>query len=46
VIETVRQRVAAATGRVLRSEVRMVGFDDADPDAFDARLVPAPVEER
>jgi UDP-N-acetylmuramate dehydrogenase len=46
VIETVRQRVAAATGRVLRSEVRMVGFDDADPDAFDARLVPAPLEER
>ena len=31
VIETVRERVAEATGYVLRSEVRLVGFDD-DPD--------------
>ncbi len=31
VIETVRERVTAATGYVLRSEVRLVGFDDA-PD--------------
>jgi UDP-N-acetylmuramate dehydrogenase len=29
VIETVRERVAAATGYVLRSEVRLVGFDDS-----------------
>jgi UDP-N-acetylmuramate dehydrogenase len=28
VIEAVRERVAAATGYVLRSEVRLVGFDD------------------
>jgi UDP-N-acetylmuramate dehydrogenase len=31
VMEAVRDRVAAATGHVLRSEVRLVGFDD-DPD--------------
>jgi UDP-N-acetylmuramate dehydrogenase len=30
VIETVRERVAAETGYRLRSEVRLVGFDDAD----------------
>jgi UDP-N-acetylmuramate dehydrogenase len=38
VIEAVRGRVAEATGYQLRSEVRLVGFDDADPMAFDARL--------
>jgi UDP-N-acetylmuramate dehydrogenase len=31
VMEAVRDRVAAATGHVLRSEVRLIGFDD-DPD--------------
>lgn len=35
VIETVRARVAEATGYRLRSEVRMVGFDDVDPSSFD-----------
>lgn len=35
VIEEVRRRVAAATGYRLRSEVRLVGFDDADPMSFD-----------
>ena len=35
VIETVRQRVAEQTGFHLRSEVRLVGFDDADPMSFD-----------
>ena len=34
VMETVRDRVAAATGFVMRSEVRLVGFDDA-PESFD-----------
>jgi len=34
-IELVRQRVADATGYWLRSEVRLVGFDDADPMSFD-----------
>ncbi|HUF97877.1 MAG TPA: UDP-N-acetylmuramate dehydrogenase [Ilumatobacter sp.] len=34
-IELVRQRVAASTGYLLRSEVRLVGFDDADPLSFD-----------
>jgi hypothetical protein len=38
VIETVRARVAEATGYHLRSEVRLVGFDDTDPMAFDDRL--------
>jgi len=33
VIEEVRSRVAAATGYQLRSEVRLVGFDDGDPAA-------------
>jgi UDP-N-acetylmuramate dehydrogenase len=28
VIEAVRERVAATSGHVLRSEVRLVGFDD------------------
>jgi UDP-N-acetylenolpyruvoylglucosamine reductase len=32
VIDAVRDRVAAATGHVLRSEVRLIGFDDARPD--------------
>jgi UDP-N-acetylmuramate dehydrogenase len=35
VIEAVRGRVADATGYLLRSEVRLVGFDDADPLSFD-----------
>lgn len=35
VIEAVRARVAEATGYRLRSEVRLVGFDDADPMSFD-----------
>lgn len=43
VIEEVRSRVAAATGHLLRSEVRLVGFDDADPMSFDE---PVEVSER
>ena len=35
VMEEVRRRVADATGHRLRSEVRLVGFDDADPSSFD-----------
>jgi UDP-N-acetylmuramate dehydrogenase len=35
VMEAVRARVADATGFRLRSEVRLVGFDDADPLSFD-----------
>jgi UDP-N-acetylmuramate dehydrogenase len=35
VMEEVRRRVAIATGYRLRSEVRLVGFDDADPLSFD-----------
>jgi UDP-N-acetylmuramate dehydrogenase len=37
VMEAVRDRVAASTGHVLRSEVRLVGFDDDDsgPEASD-----------
>ncbi|NNE11686.1 MAG: UDP-N-acetylmuramate dehydrogenase [Ilumatobacter sp.] len=35
VIEHVRARVAEQTGYRLRSEVRLVGFDDADPLSFD-----------
>ncbi len=35
VIEWVRERVLAATGYHLRSEVRLVGFDDADPLSFE-----------
>lgn len=38
VIEAVRARVADATGYRLRSEVRLVGFDDTDPMSFDDRL--------
>ena len=38
VIEAVRERVADATGYRMRSEVRLVGFDDADPMSFDDRL--------
>jgi UDP-N-acetylmuramate dehydrogenase len=33
-IEMVRTRVAEQTGYLLRSEVRLVGFDDADPLSF------------
>jgi UDP-N-acetylmuramate dehydrogenase len=36
VIEEVRARVADATGFRLRSEVRLVGFDDVEPMSFDA----------
>jgi UDP-N-acetylmuramate dehydrogenase len=35
VIEAVRSTVAEQTGFRLRSEVRLVGFDDADPSSFD-----------
>ena len=35
VMEHVRQRVADETGYRLRSEVRLVGFDDTDPLSFD-----------
>lgn len=35
VIEHVRDAVAGATGYRLRSEVRLVGFDDTDPLSFD-----------
>jgi UDP-N-acetylmuramate dehydrogenase len=35
VMETVRNRVAAATGHVLRSEVRLVGFDEPSDDSSD-----------
>ena len=35
VIEAVRERVYVETGHRLRSEVRLVGFDDADPAWFD-----------
>ena len=38
VIEAVRARVEAETGYRLRSEVRLVGFDDTDPMSFDDRL--------
>lgn len=35
VMEAVRARVAAESGYRLRSEVRLVGFPDADPTSFD-----------
>jgi UDP-N-acetylmuramate dehydrogenase len=38
VIEHVRSEVARRTGYRLRSEVRLVGFDDADPLLFDEAL--------
>ncbi|MFZ9042279.1 MAG: UDP-N-acetylmuramate dehydrogenase [Ilumatobacteraceae bacterium] len=38
VIETVRARVFEETGHRLRSEVRMVGFDDVDPTGFDESI--------
>ena len=38
VMEEVRRRVADATGHRLRSEVRLVGFDDADPMSFDEEV--------
>ena len=41
VMELVRARVAEATGHRLRSEVRLVGFDDADPLSFDDQVTPA-----
>jgi hypothetical protein len=41
-MEAVRARVADETGYQLRSEVRLVGFDDADPTSFD----PEPVVRR
>ena len=34
-IDAVRARVAEVTGYVLRSEVRLVGFDDTDPLSFE-----------
>jgi UDP-N-acetylmuramate dehydrogenase len=34
-IDLVRRRVGEATGYWLRSEVRLVGFDDTDPMSFD-----------
>ena len=40
VMEAVRERVATTSGYVLRSEVRLVGFDDTDPMSFDDRLGP------
>jgi UDP-N-acetylmuramate dehydrogenase len=40
VMEEVRRRVSDATGYRLRSEVRLVGFDDADPMSFDEELAP------
>ncbi len=40
-IDAVRARVAEATGYVLRSEVRLVGFDDTDPLSFDDDALPA-----
>jgi UDP-N-acetylmuramate dehydrogenase len=38
VMEEVRRRVAAASGHRLRSEVRLVGFDDADPASFEEEV--------
>lgn len=38
VMETVRERVAEHTGYRLRSEVRLVGFDDTDPMSFEEVL--------
>ena len=38
-IELVRQRVGQSTGHWLRSEVRLVGFDDTDPMSFDDAAV-------
>jgi UDP-N-acetylmuramate dehydrogenase len=44
-IELVRHRVGEATGYWLRSEVRLVGFDDTDPMSFDdAATVPGDLE--
>jgi UDP-N-acetylmuramate dehydrogenase len=42
VIDEVRARVEQATGYRLRSEVRLVGFDDSDPLSFDD-AEPAPL---
>lgn len=41
VIEAVRARVAEATGYRLRSEVRLVGFDDTDPLSFEEHQQPS-----
>jgi UDP-N-acetylmuramate dehydrogenase len=38
VIEAVRSRVADHTGYRLRSEVRLVGFDDTDPMSFEEHV--------
>jgi UDP-N-acetylmuramate dehydrogenase len=38
VIEAVRSRVAERTGYRLRSEVRLVGFDDTDPMSFEEHV--------
>lgn len=40
VMEEVRRRVVDATGYRLRSEVRLVGFGDADPMSFDEEDAP------
>ncbi|MEO6652861.1 MAG: UDP-N-acetylmuramate dehydrogenase [Ilumatobacteraceae bacterium] len=40
VIEHVRREVARRTGYRLRSEVRLVGFDDTDPLSFDEGCAP------
>lgn len=45
VIEAVRDQVETATGYRLRSEVRLVGFDDADPMSFDD-VAPSTPQER
>jgi UDP-N-acetylmuramate dehydrogenase len=42
VIEAVRARVAERTGYHLRSEVRLVGFDDSDPLSFDDHAATMP----
>ena len=42
VIEHVRRRVADETGYALRSEVRLVGFDDVDPASFDDQHLEVP----
>ena len=39
VMEAVRERVADETGYHLRSEVRLVGFDDVDPMSFEEEPV-------
>jgi UDP-N-acetylmuramate dehydrogenase len=41
VIEAVRARVEAETGHRLRSEVRLIGFDDVDPTGFEESVLDA-----